>query len=494
MWVKKLNDIRNLKGERLTGDVRQKLEYFKDLFSGDDVFRFRQLCCNGFNAAVLFCDSMVNNEVLGECVIKPLLLCKKPQNVRSDEYLFKSVLFAGEISKTDQVLDLVRGILYGDTVILLDNDCLVVNTKGFRTRGINEPSDERILQGPREGFDETAMLNFVMLRRKLPTPDLKCEITNIGRRTDTKVFICYLESLVKKNILKDVKRRLKEIDIDGILDSNYINELIKGNRYSLFKSSGTTERPDIVAARLLEGRIAIIVDGTPVCITLPYLFQENFQSDEDYYLNFLVANIGRILRYICFFLSITVPAIYICLTNFFPALLPTSFVISISASRSGVPFPSFLEAVVLIFIFEILKETGIRMPQSLGHALSIVGGLVVGQAAVDAKIVSAPMLIVVALSGICGLMIPKLKGAIFYYRLFFALLSSLLGFFGLFFGVAIMLISILKMKSFTVDYTGSIKEFNANSLKDDYIRAPFWFLKTRPRELTNNTVRMREKE
>ena len=489
-----LNDIQNLKGERISGSVKEKLKYFQTMFSGDDVFRFRELSCKGFSAAVLFCDSMVNNEVLGECVIRPLLICEKPENIRSDEFILKSVLFAGEIKKTDQVLDLVRGILYGDTVILLDNDCLVVNTKGFRTRGINEPNDERILQGPREGFDETAMLNFVMLRRKLPTPDLKCEISNIGRRTDTKVFICYLESLVKKNILKEVKRRLKQIDIDGVLDSNYINELIKENKYSLFKSSGTTERPDIVAARLLEGRIAIIVDGTPVVITLPYLFQENFQSDEDYYLNFFVANVGRILRYVCFFLSITVPAIYLCLTNFFPALLPTSFVISISASRSGVPFPSFLEAIVLIFIFEILKETGIRMPQSLGHALSIVGGLVIGQAAVDAKIVSAPMLIVIALSGICGLMIPKLKGAVFYFRLFFVILSSFLCLFCLFLGVTIMLISIFKMKSFTVDYTASIKEFNFNSLKDDYIRAPFWFLKTRPNAITNNTVRMREKK
>lgn len=489
-----LNDIKNLEGERLKGTVAEKLKYFKTMFACDDVFRFRELECNGFKAAVLFSDSMVNNEVLGECVIRPLLLCEKPQNIRADEFVFKSVLFAGEIKKTDLVLDMVRGVLYGDTVVLLDNDCLVVNTKGFRTRGISEPNDERILQGPREGFDETAMLNFVMLRRKLPTPDLRCEITYLGRRTDTKVFICYLDSLVKKKVLSEIKRRLKKIDIDGIMDSNYINELIKDNRYSLFKSAGSTERPDVVAAKLLEGRVALIVDGTPVCITIPYLFQENFQSDEDYYLNFLVANIGRILRYICFGLSVAVPAIYLCLTCFFPALLPTSFVISIASSRMGVPFSSFLECIVLVLIFEILKEAGIRMPQSLGHALSIVGGLVVGQAAVDAKIVSAPMLIVVALSGICGLMIPKLKGAVFYLRLLFIVLSGLLGFFGLFCGFVFMLISIFKMKSFTVDYTGSLREFTVSSLKDDYIRAPFWFLKQRPDYLTYNLVRMDDKK
>jgi len=489
-----LNDIAILKGETLSGTVQEKLLYFKEMFLNDDVLRYRELECNGFNAAVLFSDSMISNEVLGECVIRPLLLCEKPQNKRASDYLIKSVIFAGEIKKTNLVLDMVRGVLYGDTVILLDDDCLVVNTKGFRTRGINEPNDERILQGPREGFDETAMLNFVMLRRKLPTPDLRCEITYLGRRTDTKVFICYLDSLVKKDVLDTLKRRLKKIDIDGVLDSNYINELIKDNRYSLFKSSGTTERPDVVAARLLEGRVALIVDGTPVVITLPYLFQENFQSDEDYYLNFLVANIGRGLRYICFAISTLVPALYLCLTNFFPSLLPTSFVISISAARAGVPFPSFLECIVLVFIFEILKEAGVRMPQSLGHALSIVGGLVVGQAAVDAKIVSAPMLIVVALSGICGLMIPKLKGAVFYLRILFIIMASTLGFFGLFSGVVFTLINIFKMNSFGVDYTASVAEFSFTSLKDDYIRAPFWWLKTRSKDLSHNVTRMRDKK
>ena len=484
-----LNDIKNLEGQKTSGNLQEKLTYFKKLFENDAVFRYRELNCNGFTCAVLFMDGMINYELLSESIIRPLLICDINKE-RVDEFLYKSVIFAGEIKKTDLVIDIVRGLLFGDTIILLDGDCLVINTKGFRTRGIQEPEDERILQGPREGFDETAMLNLAMLRRKLPTPDLNIEYMNIGRRTDTKIYICYLNSLVKQNVLKSLKKRLKEIDIDGVLDSNYINELTKENRYSFFKSAGSTERPDIVAARLLEGRVAVFVDGSPVCMTIPYLFVENFQSDEDYYLNFLVANIGRILRYTCFFLSICIPPLYLAIVNFFPALLPTSFIISISSARAAIPFPAFFECIILTFIFEILKEAGIRMPQSLGHALSIVGGLVVGQAAVDAKIVSAPMLIVVALSGISGLMIPRLKGAVFYFRLIFIILASFLGFFGFFAGVTVMLISIFNMESFSVDYTHSLKEFSYSSLKDDYIRAPWWKMKTRPDSLTKNITRM----
>ena len=193
------------------------------------------------------------------------------------------------------------------------------------------------------------------------------------------------------------------------MDTNYIAEQIRDNPYSLFKTTGSTERPDIAAAALLEGRIALIVDGTPVVMTLPYLFSQNFQSDEDYYLNFFVSAVGRLLRYICFFLAISVPAIFISLITFHKQLLPTSFAVSIAQLRGGVPFSSVSECLILIFVFEILRETGIRMPQSVGHALSIVGGLVIGQSAVEAKIVSAPILIAVALSAICGLMVTRLK-------------------------------------------------------------------------------------
>lgn len=311
----------------------------------------------------------------------------------------------------------------------------------------------------------------------------------IGRRSDTIVFICYLDSLADEGTVSELKRRLSKIDIDGILDTNYIAEFIRDRPHSIFKTSGTTERPDTVAARLLEGRIAVIADGTPVVLTLPYLFSENFQSDEDYYLNYTVASVGRLLRYICFFLSVSIPAAFVAAVTYHKELLPTSLAITVTQLRGGVPFPAFVECILLIFVFEILKETGVRMPQSLGHALSIVGGLVVGQAAVEARIISAPMLIIVALSGISGLMIPRLKSAVFYCRIIFVCLAALFGLYGYIAGFTLMVIHILGLSSLGVSSTVSLDVADRRTLKDTLWRTSWRNMRTRPL-FCRNSVRM----
>lgn len=444
--------------------------------------------------AAFYLDGMASTRLVNESVVKPLLLVNGIGDSIS-QVLKEQVLFAGECKAVTSVADMLRAVLYGDTLLLISGsrDALVINTKGWRTRGISEPENERVLQGPREGFDEAALLNLAMVRRRLLTPDLCTEAVRIGRRTETYVFICYLGSLTDEKMLKELKRRLSLIDIDGILDSNYITEQIRDCPGSLFKTAGTTERPDVVAARLLEGRIAIITDGTPVAVTVPYLFSENFQSDEDYYLNYTVSSVGRILRYLCFFLAISIPAVFIAAAAYHRELLPTSLAISLMQLRGGVPFPALTECIMLIFIFEILKETGIRMAQSLGHALSIVGGLVVGQAAVEARIISAPVLIVVALSGIAGLTVPRLKGAVFYLRLILVVLSALFGLYGYITGIAAVIISILDLKSFGVSSTVSLSRLTAQSLKDSVVRAPWRRMIKRP--LFNiNSVRMKRKD
>ena len=444
--------------------------------------------------AAFYLDGMASTRLVNESVVKPLLLVNGIGDSIS-QVLKEQVLFAGECKAVTSVADMLRAVLYGDTLLLISGsrDALVINTKGWRTRGISEPENERVLQGPREGFDEAALLNLAMVRRRLLTPDLCTEAVRIGRRTETYVFICYLGSLTDEKMLKELKRRMSLIDIDGILDSNYITEQIRDCPGSLFKTAGTTERPDVVAARLLEGRIAIITDGTPVAVTVPYLFSENFQSDEDYYLNYTVSSVGRILRYLCFFLAISIPAVFIAAAAYHRELLPTSLAISLMQLRGGVPFPALTECIMLISVFEILKETGIRMAQSLGHALSIVGGLVVGQAAVEARIISAPVLIVVALSGIAGLTVPRLKGAVFYLRLILVVLSALFGLYGYITGIAAVIISILDLKSFGVSSTVSLSRLTAQSLKDSVVRAPWRRMIKRP--LFNiNSVRMKRKD
>lgn len=487
-------------GKKISGNIDEDVALFKDIFKKDSILRVREFRCGGdidADCAAIYFDGMVNVSVINDSIIRPIVdygVLPPDTNSEGDraDRILKKVLYANEVTVTDDIAAMLRGAMYGDTVLLVD-ECpraLVINTKGWKTRGISEPEDERILEGPREGFEEAAMTNLSLLRRKLQTPDFCAEFYHVGRRTDTKVYICYLDSLVSEKTLAELKKRLKNIDIDGIFDTNYISELAADRKYSFFRSSGSTERPDIVAARLLEGRIAVVCDGSPMVLTLPYLFAENFQADEDYYQNFLTASIGRLLRYICFFLSISVPAIYVALTVFHKRLLPTPFLLSVSAAREGVPFSSVVECILLIIIFEILKEAGVRTQQSLGQALSIVGGLVVGQAAVEAKIVSAPMLIVVALSGIAGLMIPRLRAAVFYLRLGFVLCASLLGLFGYMTALGITMVRIMSLSSFGVDATPSLSNPTVQTLKDTVIRARLGLMRTRP-AFNRNKIRSR---
>lgn len=491
--------IADYKNSYLSGNLKEDIAFFKDIFKRDVILRVKEISARKevpFDCALVYMDGMTDSEQINAAIIRPLLT----QNVNNEsgsitDYIGKQILFARDVKQKEIVADMLEGILYGEALLLIDGSkqALMMDVKGFRTRGINEPQEERILQGPREGFEEAALLNLAMLRRKLLTPDFCTEMFRVGRRSSTAVFVCYLGTLANEKILEKLKKKIQKIDIDGILDTNYIIELIKEKGSPIFKTSGLTERPDVVAARLLEGRIAIVVDGTPMVATIPYLFCENFQSDEDYYQNYLLSSAERLLRYFCFFLSISIPAVFIALSTFHRQLLPTPFVISVMRLRGGVPFTPMTECVVMILVFEILKESGIRMSQNLGHALSIVGGLVVGQAAVEARIISSPILIIVALSGIAGLMLPRLKSAVFYFRIGFVALSSVLGLYGYFLGLIFLLFYVFSLNSFGIDYTISLKKANIQSLKDTLFRLPWSYMVYRP-VFNKNKVRKGNKK
>lgn len=478
-----ISDYKNI---YLSGNIKKDVMLFKDIFKKDSVLRTKEIKVrnqNRLDCFLIYMDGMVDSEQVNDAVIEPLLTNAAENDCKTiADYIATQVLFVRDAKTTDNVAQILSGILYGEALLLIDGSktAVLIDLKGFKTRGISAPEQERVLQGPREAFEEAAMFNLAMIRRRLKTPDLCTEMINVGRRTETMVFVCYLDSLADKQTVERIKQKIKKIDIDGILDSNYISEIIKEKRYSVFKTAGSTERPDIVAARLLEGRIAIVVDGTPMVLTLPYLFSENFQSDEDYYINFWVSSLGRILRFFCFFMSISIPAVFIALTTFHTELLPTALAVATEKLRAGVPFSPFTECLIMLFVFEILREAGIRMPQNLGPALSIVGGLVVGQAAVDARIISTPILIIVAISAISGLMIQRLKGAVFYLRIIFLCISAFFGFYGYILAISAVIMHIISLTSFGVDYTASLRSFNSQNLKDTVIRAPWFAMRKRP--------------
>lgn len=473
----------------------ENIKLVKKLFANDDTLITREFMNqndNNIKCCAFFIDGMVNNKIVNENIIGPIIenifLSPKLDVI---EVIKSQVIISNDVKRVEKTSDVVKAIVSGDTVVFVNgsNSALVISTKGWPSRSIIEPDTEKALRGPREGFTEGIMVNLSLIRRKIQTNELKFEFRSFGTKSNTKSCICYIDNLIDKEILNELNRRLDKIDIDGILDSNYIAEMIKDAPMSPFKTIGITERPDTVASKLLEGRIALVVDGSPVVLTLPYLFIENFQSNDDYYLNFYFASIGRLLRLFGFLVSISIPAIYVALTTYHREMIPTYLSLSIIEAHKNVPFPTIVECILMLLVFEIIRETGIRMPSNIGQALSVVGALVIGQAAVEAKFISAPMVIIVSITAITGLINPKIKGVTILTRLIFLLAASFLGFYGYFYCIIILLTHLFSLHSFGVLYTSQICAWNFQGFKDNSFRAPWKYMITRPDFVKKNNVR-----
>lgn len=484
---KNKNTSESKKKLRLGRSLKQNIDLLKKVFADDETVVFREFVIHaGPKGCVVFIDGMIDKKVINDDVLQPLFGFTAPDMLlqsRLLEILQKQVITTHSIKCTADVSAIIDALIYGDTLILIDGlgDGLLVETKGWQSRSITEPESEKVVRGPREGFVESLSVNMSLIRRRIRSPKLKFQYKEVGQQTKTKLCICYIEGLAAPKILEELQHRLNKIDLDGIIESGYIEEMIMDSPLLPFRTVGSTERPDIVAAKLLEGRIAIICDGTPFVMTVPFVFMESFQANEDYYRNYIISSFIRIMRYLSFALSTSTPAIYVALTTYHQEILPTPLLFTISAARQGVPFPEALEAILLGFIFELLREGGVRLPAPIGQAVSIVGAIILGQAAVTARLASSIMIIVTALTGISGFLIPKLLGSVVLIRIFFLMLASFLGMYGYIFGVIALFIQLMSMRSFGVPYMLNWGSLDAQEIKDTMIRAPWWYMYLRPR-------------
>ncbi|NLM10350.1 MAG: spore germination protein, partial [Clostridiaceae bacterium] len=336
-------------------------------------------------------------------------------------------------------------------------------------------------RGPREGFTEHIISNISLIRRRIKNPNLKFKFLQLGKQTNTTVCITYIEGVALESVLVELEQRLNRIDIDGILDSGYIQELIEDSPLSTFPTIGYTERPDVVVARMLEGRIAVIVDGSPFVLTVPHIFIENIQVSEDYYDHFIFGSFNRFLRTTASIATISIPAVYLALVTYHQEMIPTQLLITLSASLEGVPLPTSLSLIIMLIIFDVLREAGARMPSAVGQTVNIVGTLVLGQAAVEAQLVSAPVIIITAISGITTLVLPTLIESVVLLRLFLLVLSSFMGLYGYFIGIILIFLHLMSIRSFGVPYMMSITRFKDHDGQDSWIRAPWWSMTLRPK-------------
>jgi spore germination protein KA len=400
------------------------------------------------------------------------------------EKIKKKLVINPGIKVIQKVQEGVDAILSGDTLILIDrtDQALLISTKGWNARNVSEPATETVIRGPRDGFTENIRINTANVRRRIRDPLLRFDSMVIGTKTKTDVNIGYIQGTVKEGLMEEVKKRLERIKIDGILESGYIEELIEDAPLSPFTTIQSTERPDKVAAALLEGRVAIFVDNTPFVLIVPTNFWQYIQASDDYYSRYWVGTFFRIVRYFAFIISLVLPSIYVMLVTFHQEMIPTALAFTIASGREVIPFPVLFEALIMELAFELMREAGLRMPKPIGSAVSIVGSLVIGQAAVQAGIVSPFMVIVVALTGISSFAIPNYATSFSIRILRFPLLIAsgfmgLLGFAAVFF---IIVIHALSLRSFGEPYLAPLTPLIPSDQKDIILRAPWWSMEKRP--------------
>ena len=438
---------------------------------------------------VCYIEGFIDRSLLDRDILKPMILnLDTPKDI-------KKIIYVSGMEELSLIQEVVDQMNYGSVAIFIDgfNKSYIINLNKWEKRSIEEPQAEAVVRGPKEGFIEDISTNKVMLRRKIRSNDLVFEDHTIGKQTKTKISIAYISGIVNLDILEEVKNRIERIDIDGILESGYIEQLIEDNPTSLISTVSDTQKPDVVAGKLLEGRIAIFCDGTPHVLTIPKLFIEDIQASEDYYARPFYATFLRFLRIFSLFLSIILPGLYVALQTFHQEMIPTVLLITMAGAREGVPFPAVIEAFFMTLMLELIKESGIRLPRAVGSAVSIVGALVLGQAAVEAGIVSAPMVIIVAATAIAEFAVPSLTEGIILYRFILILLGGFMGLYAMTCGLIIIIVQVISLDSFGVPYGFPLAPSNKQGLKDSVVRFPLRKLMFRPKFLEKrNLIRQRD--
>ncbi|USK32043.1 spore germination protein [Bacillus sp. F19] len=494
-------DERNEINEDLLGtNLNVNIQHVKQLLgnSSDLVIREIQIGKGRLiKACIFYTDGLVDTNSIQNYIMKSLMLDDQDLLLSSEQNIVQvlkdRILAVGDIQDVTEFSSLMTSLLSGDVILLLDgySQGFKISMRGGKDRGVMESTTETVVRGPKEGFTENLRTNSALIRRKIKTPHLWLETKKIGRETVTDVGIMYIDGIANDKVIKEVHRRLDRIEIDGILESGYIEELIQDEALSPFPTVYYSERPDKIAAELLEGKVAILVDGTPIVLVVPALFVSFIQAAEDYYQRADISTLIRLLRFFSLFIALLGPSLYIAITTFHQEMLPTGLLINLAAQREGVPFPAFIEALMMEAAFEILREASLRMPKAIAQAISIVGTLVIGSAAVEAGIVSPAMVIVVAITAISSFVLPSFAMSMSIRMLRFPMmaLAASFGLFGILIGFIALILHLCSLRSFGIPYMSPFGPFIKEDITDTIVRAPRGRMLFRPRLISQKNIR-----
>ncbi|MBR5540706.1 MAG: spore germination protein [Clostridia bacterium] len=476
-----------MKQTSLKPSLSDNLDTLRSMFDVSADLVIREIQVAGYAAAVVSIEGMIDRHMMADAVLLPLSgmphTYENPAAAMQD--IEKTVLGFVDLLTADTVEQLSELIVSGFAAVLLDGVARAVlgGLQAFMIRSVSEPSTEVGVRGSREGFTEAIRINISMIRRRLKTPNLTFEMLTVGEMSKTAVCLCYMRGRVSKTLLDDVRRRITDCPLDIVLESGYLQPFVEGERRSLFTGVDVTERPDTLCGKVAEGRIGVLVDGTPFTLVVPYLFTEHFQSMDDYTQHPVYASFIRLIKYVSFLISLLLPGLYVAIGTHHAEMLPSELLLSFINSARSTPFPLTVEALLIHFLFEIMREAGLRFPKSVGHAVSIVGALVIGESVVRAGLVGAPMVIIVALTSISAFVIPSLYGSIAVLRFVFIVLGGALGLYGVMLGALLLLCSLSSLNLDTIPITAPITPFSLKAMRDVFIRSDW-------RKLSKNSFRV----
>lgn len=480
---------------QISKSARINKEELYSIFGGSSDFHVSDLVIGGSRGFICYLKSMTDQKLIAELIMKPLAAAAEqklpPFRSAQDLEQFRQLHFAGPIHEYYiQYHDAVTAILSGSALLIADGVrcALALHIEGIQNRSIEEPSTQTSVRGPKEGFIESVQTNMSLIRRRIRNPRLQFESYLVGNNTQTSVVIAFIDQVVNSSLLNEVRKRISDIEVSAILDSGNVKEMIEDRTFTPFPTILSTERPEQVAGSILEGKIAILVNGSPFALIVPTVFTDFFVTSDDYFERFGIASLIRMVRYIAFLLTLILPSGYVAITTFHQELIPTPLLISIASQREGVPFPSVVEILMMEVTFEILREAGIRMPRAVGQTVSIVGALVIGQAAVEAGIVSNILIIVIALTAISNFVSPvySFANAARIVKFALILMASIFGLYGLILGLVFLVAHLASLRSFGVPFLAPIAPFKLGDMDDVFIRFPYWSLKKRPSYLKTN--------
>ncbi len=473
--------------------LQNAIKKVKGVLVSADVICYEFSSLHGKKFALIYVDGLADKPQLGELVVKPLRQVEMDATADDVRY----ILASPEVKEGDDYAMAIDEISYGSAALFIDGEktFFIIGLTSPPGRAVAEPPTQIAVKGPREGFTEDIKVNSALVRKRLRTDKLRMETVRAGKRSDTAVTICYIEGICASSLPQKVKEQIASTEIDIVADSSYIGRFISSKPRSLFKRCATAEKPDIFCAKLCEGRVGIIVDGSPIALTVPYMLAEDFQSAEDYYISSYRATILRVLRAVAIAAGIILPGLYVAAQLFKLQLIPFKLLINISSSVSGLPLSPSIEMFLTLFVLEVLSEASIRMPKYVGLALSVVGALVLGETAVTAGIISTPAIIIVAFSAICLYVVPDLIETTSTLRWLFLIIAGSIGTFGIVLLIALLLCYLVSEQAYGVPLLSPYAPLVAHDLKDGLLKADMYSLSRRPKSLkTGDKTRIKEKK